>query len=309
MIVVFVAVMVAGIGGMVFGSHRAVGSASALAATSRLPPFFIGITLLAIGTDLPEIANSLIASATDHGDVNVGDSVGSAATQATLILGLLPILAGALMVPRRGVFVTGMLTMVALCVLALLVSDGHIGRVDAAIMLSIWLGGSWLVLGRLSEPQQLSLPEPSDDPKRTLVIRTLLALALVGVSASISLWGILGIAEELSAPEFLVGFFIASIGTSLPELVFDVTAVRRGETAMAIGDLMGACFLDATLSVAIGPLFFPTALTLSEVRPAIWWSAVAMGIVTLLMSRIRRHDWRSGVILIGIYAGFFVVLL
>jgi cation:H+ antiporter len=308
-IIVFVAVMMAGIGGMVLGSQRAVGSASGLAATSSLPPFFIGVTLLAIGTDLPEIANSLIASATDHGDINVGDSVGSAATQATLILGLLPILAGTLAVPRRGVFATGVSTTVALCVLALLVSDGHISRVDAAVMLVLWVAGSWLVLGNLSDPQQLSLPEPSDDPRRTLVIRTFLALAGVGVSAVVTLWAIVNIAEELSAPEFLVGFFLASIGTSLPELVFDVTALRRGETAMAIGDLMGACFLDATLSVAIGPLFFPTALTLSEVRPAIWWSAVAMALVTLLMSRITRHDWRTGVILITIYAGFFVVLL
>jgi cation:H+ antiporter len=291
-IIVFVVVMLAGVGGMVYGSHRAVGSASALAAASRLPPFFIGVTLLAIGTDLPEIANSLIASATDHGDVNVGDSVGSAATQATLILGLLPLIAGTLAVPRRGIFVTGVATAVALGVLALLVSDGHIGHIDAAVMLVLWAGGSWLVLDHLSDPHQLSLPEPTEEPRRALIIRTVVSLALVGASATVALWGIVNIAEELSAPEFLVGFFLASIGTSLPELVFDVTALRRGETAMAIGDLMGACFLDATLSVGIGPLFFG-----------------AMVVVTVMMSRIVKHDWRTGVILLAIYAGFFVVLL
>ncbi len=144
-------------------------------------------------------------------------------------------------------------------------------------MLVLWGVGSWMVLGHLSDPHQLTLPAPGDEPRRSLVLRTLGSLVMVGVSATVALWGIVNIAEELSAPEFLVGFFLASVGTSLPELVFDVTALRRGETAMAVGDLMGACFIDATLSVAIGPLFFPTALTLSEVRPAIWWAAAADG--------------------------------
>ena len=54
---------------------------------------------------------------------------------------------------------------------------------------------------------------------------------------------------------------------------------------------------------------FDVQVTVSEVRPAIWWSAAAMVLVTLLLSRIAEHDWRTGVILLGVYAGFFVVLL
>jgi hypothetical protein len=89
-----IAAIVGGFAVTVVASRRAVSDAAVLAAGTRLPPFLVGITLLAIGTDLPEIANSIVASVTGHGDINVGDSVGSAATQMTLVLGLLPILGG-----------------------------------------------------------------------------------------------------------------------------------------------------------------------------------------------------------------------
>lgn len=65
----------------VMSSRWAVGHLTAFAAGTRIPPFVIGITLVSIGTDLPEIANSLVASVTGHGDINIGDSIGSATRQ------------------------------------------------------------------------------------------------------------------------------------------------------------------------------------------------------------------------------------
>ena len=97
-----IAAVVIGFPIAVLASRRVVRHASALAAGSRIPSFVIGVSLLAIGTDLPEIANSIIASLADQGDVNVGDSLGSTATQMTLVLGLLPFLGGAIMIKRNG---------------------------------------------------------------------------------------------------------------------------------------------------------------------------------------------------------------
>jgi cation:H+ antiporter len=88
--ILWLAAVVVGFAVTVLGSSKAVTDATQLARGTRLPPFVIGMTLLALGTDFPEIANSVVASYADHGDVNVGDSVGSAATQLTLIFGLLP---------------------------------------------------------------------------------------------------------------------------------------------------------------------------------------------------------------------------
>ena len=88
-----------------------------------------------------------------------------------------------------------------------------------------------------------------------------------------------------------------------------VVATRRGETELAIGDIFGSSFVDSTLSVAMGPLLFPTAVTSAEVRPAGIAAAVAVAVVTVTITRIRNHDWRTGALFIGLYAGFFVFLL
>jgi cation:H+ antiporter len=307
-IVVFVLALLAGFGGMVLASKRAVTSATDLAAGTQIPPFFVGITLLAIGTDLPEIANSIAAAVSGHGDVAIGDAIGSVVTQSTLVLGLLPLLAGTLIVPRRGVGPTGAFTVVGLGMVALLASDGRVSRPDALVLILVWVVGSVVIYRETTRNQQLEMSERKESRLR-LVVTTFAALVVVGLSAMVALWAIIGLAEWLDAPEFLISFFVASVGTSLPELAFDVTAVRRGAVALAIGDVMGSSFVDSTLAAGIGPLIAPTEVTADLVITAAVAAMVAIAIVTVMMRRIHQHDWRTGTILLGMYATFFVVLL
>lgn len=293
---------------MVVASRHAVDSAIELVAGTRVPPFVIGMTVLAIGTDLPEIANSIVSSWTGHGDVNVGDSVGSTATQTTLVLGLLPLVVGTIAIGARGIAAVGWLTVGGLSVVALLTRDDWFSRTDAIILIAIWVVGSWITYRRIRHPHQLSLPETNSERGR-LIGRTIVALAFVAAAAMLALWGLTELAEEWNAPEFALSFFLASLGTSLPELAFNITAVRRGEIDLAIGDIFGSSFADSTLSVAIGPLLFPVAVTSSDVFPATVAALVAVAVVTVLVTRIREHDWRTGSLLIVLYGAFFLVLL
>ncbi len=308
MFVVFLAAMAIGFTVMVLASRRAVDSAVELVAGTRVPPFLIGVTVLAIGTDLPEIANSIVASWTGHGDVNVGDSVGSAATQITLVLGLLPFFVGTIAVTARGLAGTGWLAVGGLGAVVLLTRDDWFSRSDSAILISLWVIGSWITYRHIRHPHQLSLPEERS-PRGRLILRTIVALATVGAASMLALWGLVELAEEWGAPEFALSFFLAALGTSLPELVFAVTAVRRGEVDMAVGDLFGSSFADATLSVATGPLLFPVAVTSSEVTPATIAALIAVTGVTILISRVKEHDWRSGSLLVIFYGAFFLVLI
>ena len=289
MAVIEILAIVDGFAGTVFSSQRAVTAAVDLATRLRVRPFIIGFTLLALGTDLPEIANSIAASLTDHGDVNVGDSVGSAATQITLVLGLLPLIVGPIDLVNGKIWRTGVLTVLALAVLGGLVSDDLFGRLDALVLLSLWLIGFWIIHRHEPVHHQLAFPEPIP-AWLPLMGKIIVAFAGLAVSASVALWGVVGLAERLDVSEFIVAFFIASLGTSLPELVFDVTALRRGAVAMAIGDIVGSSFIDATLSVGIGPLIAPTEITSDVVLRGIIVSAVAVGFVTLVLSRVHQHD-------------------
>jgi cation:H+ antiporter len=307
-IVVFVLAMLVGFGGMVLASRRAVTSATDLAAGTQIPPFFVGITLLAIGTDLPEIANSIAASVSGHGDVAIGDAVGSVVTQSTLVLGLLPLLAGTLLIPRRGIGWTGAFTVIGLGMVALLASDGGVSRPDALVLIAVWVVGSAVIYRDTTRNQQLAISERKESRLR-LAGTTLAALVVVGLSAMVALWAIIGLAEWLDAPEFLISFFVASVGTSLPELAFDLTAVKRGAVALAIGDVMGSSFVDSTMAAGIGPLIAPTEVSSDLVITAAVAAMVAIAVVTVMLKRIEQHDWRTGTILVGMYLAFFVVLL
>ncbi|NNC92727.1 MAG: hypothetical protein HKN80_09570, partial [Acidimicrobiia bacterium] len=145
-IVVWITAVVVGMAVAVLASRKAVDHASTLAFGLKVPPFLIGLTLLAIGTDLPEIANSIIASVSDHGDLNVGDSVGSTITQVTLVLGLLPFFVrGGFTVGRSRVLLPSLIIAGQLAVVAFLLRDGQFSRIDGAVLISLWVGGSFLL--------------------------------------------------------------------------------------------------------------------------------------------------------------------
>ncbi len=312
MALAFVAAAVGGFLIAILGSRTAVEHASALARRWRLPGFVVGLTLLAIGTDLPEIANSIVASYRGFGDVNVGDSVGSAATQITLVLGLLPFFGRPLLASRRGLVAAGLLTAAALGLGGGLVADGFLGRPDGIILVTSWIAATWVV--STVEPdtmRQLALEVEEKDPLPVVsrVTRALIGLGFVAGGAALAVWGIVELAELMGVPAYIISFFGASIGTSLPELVVDVTAIRRGQTELAVGDAFGSSLVDSTLSLGIGPTLFPTAVTASlAVRGSVAAAVIAL-IVTLVFSRIPNHDRRSGLLLLILYGLLYAVVL
>jgi len=306
--------IVAGLSITVIGSNSAVTDATKLAVGTRLPPFFIGMTLLALGTDLPEMANSIVASYTDNGDVNVGDSIGSAITQLTLVLGVLPF--AGYVIPLgdrgsrllRGQQTTAWLTAASLIGVAVLVLDDHLGRVDAVILIAVWIAGSRLVLRETRTDPQLSLVEPVSNRKLVLG-KLLIAILAIGAGATLAVSGIIKLAEVWGVPAFIVAFFGASIGTSLPEGIVAFTALRRGEGALAIGDVLGSSFADATLSISIGPLLFPTVIDGDLALTAALVTAGAAGVVALLLGRGGELGRRGAAILLLVYASSWALLL
>ncbi len=297
-----------GFGIAIFASRRAVADAAALAAGTRIPPFIVGITLLAIGTDLPEIANSIVSSISGHGDINVGDSVGSAVTQATLVVGLLPIVGGAFVAGRRRVARIGGATVGALLLGAYLMSDGFLSRGDALLLIGTWLAGSALVWRDLPPEAQPSM-QVEAGRKLAKASTVLVALAVVAAGAMAAVWGLTKVAEALDVSEYLVAFVLASLGTSLPELVVNLTAIRAGQRDLAVGGALGASFVDSTLSIAAGPLIAPVAVTAGLVVRGSIAAALTIGLVVVLLSVRHRHDRVSGFALVALYFAFYAVAI
>ncbi len=300
--------MVAGFTAAVLASRVAVGAAGHLVGRTRLPPFVVGMTLVALGTDLPEIANSVIASLEGLGDVNVGDSIGSVVTQMTLVLGLLPLLGGALLVPRRRAAVVGAGVVLALLLGAVLMQDGNLSRLDGALLVASWVGLSFAVW-RVGDAGNADRAEPADGGLARPVAQLVAGLGVVTVGVMAAIWGVVELAEAAGVPVFLLSFFGASIGTSLPEVLFSVTALRRGQAEMAVGDALGASMVDGTLSIGIGPLVAPTLVTTALVERAVAVAVVVVVLAAGLLVWRRRHTAGTGVALLAAYLGVYVAVL
>ena len=291
----------------IVASRRAVSHARLLAEGTAIPPFIVGVTLFAIGTDLPEIANSIVASVSGHGDLNIGDSVGSATTQVTLVLGLLPLFVGAFVIGRQRIARAGLATVTALLIGALLFADGHISRLDATVLIIMWLIGT-LFIWRGLPPA----PEPvlRIQPRRSAHHAALALVMLIGVTlgASVVVWGLIGITNAFDIPEYTIAFVVAAIGTSLPEFAVSLTALRAGTRDLAIGDVMGSSFADATLSIGVGPFIAPALVTASlAVRGSLIAAAIVLAVVVLLAWR-TRHTRVTGIICVGLWFVAYALL-
>lgn len=308
MIVGWLAAGAAGLVVTIIASRRAVNYASALALGLGVSPFLVGVSLMAIGTDLPEMANSVVASASGHGDINLGDSIGSAVTQLTLVLGILPFAVGSFAVGRQRVLWVGLATTVVLALAGILSGDGRLSRLDAALLVGSWALATVVLLTRRHVATDPAMVVPTGRAGR-LILATLVSLAFVGGGATVTVTAVIRIAESFGAPEFLVSFFGLAIGTSLPELVVDVAALRAGQRDLAIGDVFGSSLVDSTLALGLGPLLFPTAVTATYGLVAGLAAAPMILCVTLVLAVRRRHDRWSGILLLVLYASFYPVML
>jgi cation:H+ antiporter len=290
-------------------SDRAVAYTRALAAALGAPAFIVGVALVSIGTDLPELANSVAAHAQGEGDVNVGDSVGSTLTQYTLVLGLFPFVASTIAIDRRQVGLVSILTAAGLGLTTFLVADGWLGRWDGAALVLAWAVFTLAVVKGL--PGQVADEAPPVRHQRRLVQAgaVLLALGVVGFGATVAVRALVRVAELAGAPEFVLAFFGASIGTSSPEIMVDVTALLRGAPGIALGDALGSSLVDSTLSIGAGPLVFPAEVTPRLAVAGALYSLLAVAVVGSVLGGRRRHDRASGVLLFALYAVSYLVLL
>jgi len=299
------------VGGLVvalLASDRAVAYTRALAAALGAPAFLVGVVLVSIGTDLPELANSVAAHLQGEGDVNVGDSVGSTLTQYTLVLGLFPLFA-IVPIDRRQVGLVTVFTIAGLSLTALFVSDGWLGRWDGLALVTAWAAFT-AALVRLLPGQELDDP-PEVRQQGTLrqSAIVLLALGVVGFGATVAVRALVRVAELAGVPEFAIAFFGASLGTSAPEIAVDVTALVRGSPGIALGDALGSSLVDATLSIGVGPIVAPAEVTPRLAVVGTIYALVAVAAVGTLLAVRRRHDRRSGAVLVGLYALAYVVLV
>ncbi|MDH5437870.1 MAG: hypothetical protein OEX76_03100 [Candidatus Bathyarchaeota archaeon] len=295
--------LILGIALLTFTSDKAVEHSVSIASALRISPLMIGLILVSIGTDLPEITNDIISSALGHGDITIGDSLGSVLTQITLVFGLIPFLGGMFKVKRREIAVIGACEVLALILVVSTVKTGYISRMNALFLVASWpifMLITRKVTAKNVTEKEHAMPRTDRKPSYHFVVASLGFIG-VAIGAYIVIQSVITLSAVVDIPEYFVSFFVVAIGTSLPELVVDLAAVRKKQYRLAIGDLMGSCIVDATLSCGIGPLFFPIAVS-GELAMITGLYAILASIVVILTLALREKvDKKAGALFILLY--------
>ena len=306
----FIAIVgfILGISILIFSSDKAVEHSIKIASILGASPFIIGLVLVSIGTDLPEIANSILSCATGHGNINVGDSLGSVLTQITLILGLIAILSKDFILKRKEVMISGLCLILVLILTVYIVQKGYISRLNAFILFSTW-PFLMLLTGKLTEKdvKKQFVYHYKPNIKRDFTI-AILSFVGVAIGAYILIQSVIRLSSVFKVSEFFISFFIVSIGTSLPELIVDLTAIRKKEYELAIGDIIGSCIVDATVSISIGNLLFPNLISGNLAMITGLYAILASIIVIATLALRNKLDRKVGIFFIFVYLFSYTML-
>ncbi len=305
---VLILVILAFIGGVIliiYSSKFAVKHTAMLANALGISPIVIGVTLVSIGTDIPEIFNSLISSSIGHADINVGDATGSVLTQITLIFGLLPLICGVFYVHRRDIIITGACQILSIILIFTVVEKGYFTRLGALMMIFSMIVYFWLIYNANKE-SILHRVEILDNFRPTKKKKSHLLYIVIGFSgvalASFAIVeSVIYISTVVGVHEYIISFFVLSIGTSLPELAVDIRALRTGYHSIAVGDIIGSCIVDSTLSIGIGQAFFPQEISVNIILPTVLYGLIASIIVISVIVIRKKLDRKIGLLFIGIY--------
>ena len=307
---VAVIVLILGIALLVFSSEKAVKHSLIIASAMGISSLIIGLVLASVGTDLPEIANDIISSALGHGDLTIGDSLGSVLAQITLVLGVLPFFGGTFKVKRREIAVIGACEVLALILVVSIVRTGYISRGNALLLVASW-PILMLIIRKVLAKNVTEKGAVLSTDRRLSYHFMVASLGFIGIA--IGAYAVIQSAISLSAafhiPEYIISFFVIGIGTSLPELVVELSAIRKKEYELAIGDAIGSCIVDATISCGIGPLIFPITVSGELAMITGLYTTFASIVVVSTLALREKLDRKAGTLFIGLYLLSYTILL
>jgi len=301
----FIIFMVA-MGALVYGADFIIKESERIALHFNISHFVIGATLIAFGTSLPEMAASMMASAQGKSDMAVANVIGSITFNITLVLGVVFMIAKK-MNPSRNLFEKDSAwVVVPLGIFLLMIQDGTISRLDGVIFLFIMF--SYLLF--LFTDSKEDLEGEIDDTISKEKFNWLKTIALLSIGFTLTIGGAnfvidsgSNIARDFGVSEWIIGLFLISFGTSLPELVVSIVAIKKGNADMSIGNIIGSNVANFSMVLGGSALINPLKVNLQSASFDILIMSVAS--VTLLFILANKLYNKAGAIfLLAILALF-----
>jgi cation:H+ antiporter len=312
--------IVLGIVLLAVGGETLLRGAVGLASLLRLTPAVIGLTVVAAGTSVPELAVSGIAAYQSKSDIAVANVVGSNIFNVTVIVGICALI--------RPLAITGNTIKLEYPVLALvtllclvIAQDGQINWLDAMLCLAVYVGFTAYLVGLVrqqvtaaeaielkAEVQELT-PATKSPKARVCALLVLAGVALLAAGAHATVTGAVDLARLVGLSERVIGLTIVSAGTGLPEVVASLVSSVRGRSDVAIGNVIGSNLFNILVILGSSAMIVPL-----HIQPAIyasdcWWMlGVTLLLFPIMFTGLRVNRWEGG-LLLAAYCLYLGILL
>lgn len=242
------------LGGLWAGTNLAVNNAIKIAKHFGLSEFFIGLTIISIGTDLPEMVVSITGAihklhGEDTSGLIIGNAIGSSLGQMGFALGFAGLFYN-LTVERTQALRDGMVMGISTFVLMMLAADGHISRVEGVLLVVIFIVYTSVLLSqeaaRRMRPKKISVRSIG-----LIGIQLLTGLAIVIISSDWTIRSALSIATHYHIRQSIIGIFIIGLGTSLPEIAVAIGGISKGSAGISGGTIIGSTIFDILVPIGV----------------------------------------------------------
>ena len=293
------------------GGDWFVDSASWFAEATGIPKFVVGATVVSFATTLPELLVSVRAAMNGSAQLAIGNAVGSVTANTTLIMGV-SLVAMAGVVSRKEFAFKGGLFLGAVVGLTLLSLSGKLPVWSAFILWAIFLT---FMVSNLLEGKKTAGTEVKDTfdkqevPSKVLFFVLGTASIVFGAEFLVSSGKTL--ASSMGISEAIIGFTVIALGTSLPELVTTLTAIRKKENSLSVGNIVGANIIDTTLILPLCAVINGRPLDVERINlvfdfPVCFAAAAVAIIPTIIQGKFKK--WQ-GYALLSIYALYMLFLV
>lgn len=290
---------------LVKGSDYFVDGASGIAVRFQIPQIIIGLTIVAMGTSLPEAAVSITAAFEGNADITIGNIVGSNILNIFIILGLASVIVP---IAVKASTIKYEIPYMILCsiLLVLLGLDGIIGFVDGIIFWAAFV--LYLVYLFLGARKNKEEQETKQDTKLwKQIVFVIGGMAAIILGSKLAVYGATEIARLWGVSERFIGLTIVALGTSLPELFTSVIAARKGNADIAIGNIVGSNIFN--ILFVIGTTAFITQVPYEPKFMIDGYITIGSAVVLLLCTLRKKKLTRvHGIIMLVMYAAYFAYL-
>lgn len=305
-----IVLLVAGFVLLIKGADIFVDGASKIAVKCNIPAMVVGLTIVALGTSAPEAAVSIKAAFAGEADMTVGNVLGSNILNVLLILGMTSLFA-ALPIKKNTMYID--IPLVAICTALMFLLgyfDHRLGRIDGVILYVLLIAFIiyLVVTAKKSGAEDTSIKLTEKDKLPRLILLIVAGIILIVLGSNVTVNAATYIADKFGMTERLISLTIVAFGTSLPELVTSCTAAKKGQTDIAIGNIVGSNILNilfvAGTTMLITPVTFSSAFLVDSL---VAFSAVILLFLCCLKN--KKLTRTGGIVLLVCYAVYFVYIM